>query len=548
MTDLKQFAKSSQKAPDKMEELLKPHKTFRDPVHGDIKLTRLEVKIVDTPIFQRLRRIRQLGTAHLVYHGARHARFDHALGTVYMAQKIIDAINDSPFCRTKIDPPRKLLTRLCALLHDLPHVPFGHTIDDEGNLFPTQWKDLSRVEYFLGAESEISKIIVNMAGKECYNDVKATLCALTEKDIQKLKYPYVADIVGNTICADLLDYLKRDIYHTGLKEAYDPRFIDYFLVEGENRLVLRMFKERGVDTGIATGKQIRRDIISEILHLLRLRYSLAEKVYYHHTKMSTSAMVIAAVYAMIKEGTLTKEMCDMGDEELLLKLEREGPEVSKYIAERLRKRRVYKPVYTVAYTPKAMGRKTPEEIGRLAKKYRDPKCRYETERQLEDWSDLPKGSVIVYCPKQEMELKVAQMKVLWQDDCIYPLEEVPDEQTKEQIKTIQDEHRALWKMLVYIDQDFYDKEGANTVAYDCTSIFGLSNEEEKFREVQRADAITRRIGGFAIRWSEKYPERPVTVPEMEGLKAGAETREKWTRGKTLPAYDELERLLDDIRT
>lgn len=237
----------------------------------------------------------------------------------------------------------------------------------------------------------------------------------------------------------------------------------------------------------------------------------------------------------------------MGDEELLLKLEREGPEASRYIAERLSRREIYKPVYTVAYTPKAMGYKTPDEVDKLEAKYRYPKLRYEIERQLEDWSDLPEGSVIVYCPSKEMERKEAEIRVLWQDDVIRPLKEVPDEKIQEQIKTIQEEHEALWKMHVYIDRYFYDNENANTLASDCQLEFRLPNEEEKFRGVQRADPITRRTYKFASHWSEKHPEHPITVPEMEILKVAAQTPEKWTSGKTLPTYDELEILLADIR-
>ena len=65
----------------------------RDPVHGDIELTREEIRVIDTPQFQRLRGIKQLGTAYLVFPGAVHTRFEHSIGTLHMTEQLIQAIN-----------------------------------------------------------------------------------------------------------------------------------------------------------------------------------------------------------------------------------------------------------------------------------------------------------------------------------------------------------------------------------------------------------------------------------------------------------------------
>src|SRR5215217_9241066 len=72
--------------------VLRPGKVHTDPVHGDVYLTVLEQWLVDTPPFQRLRRVRQLGTTHLVYPGATHTRFSHSLGTVRVVQNLLDAV------------------------------------------------------------------------------------------------------------------------------------------------------------------------------------------------------------------------------------------------------------------------------------------------------------------------------------------------------------------------------------------------------------------------------------------------------------------------
>src|SRR4051794_40652074 len=86
--------------------LLEPDKTNTDPIHDDIYLNRLERRVCDSPAFQRLRRIRQLGTAHLVYPGATHTRFQHSLGTLRVAQDLFDHVTDNPSNR---DPETNLL-------------------------------------------------------------------------------------------------------------------------------------------------------------------------------------------------------------------------------------------------------------------------------------------------------------------------------------------------------------------------------------------------------------------------------------------------------
>src|SRR5438034_5506381 len=96
-------------------------KVFRDPIWGDIKLTDDEVLIVDSPQFQRLRGIRQLGLAHLVYPGAVHSRFLHSIGTVGAAQQILTAMMGEG---TAFDVETRKVVRIVALLHDLGHTPF----------------------------------------------------------------------------------------------------------------------------------------------------------------------------------------------------------------------------------------------------------------------------------------------------------------------------------------------------------------------------------------------------------------------------------------
>src|SRR5438034_7722286 len=120
-------------------------KLIRDAVHGDIEMSSLEVELMDTPEFQRLRGIRQLGTAYLVFPSAVHTRFEHSLGTSWMAHRILQSIRRG----YDVSADDEILIRVAALLHDITHIPFGHTLEDERRVLPRHDKDEERVDYFL---------------------------------------------------------------------------------------------------------------------------------------------------------------------------------------------------------------------------------------------------------------------------------------------------------------------------------------------------------------------------------------------------------------
>ena len=99
-----------------------PHRDLRDPVHGFIRIEGRECDVVDTPVFQRLRRIKQLALAHLVYPGAVHNRLEHTLGVMHVAGRLCEKLD--------IDPEKRRLIRLAALLHDIGHGPFSHPSEE----------------------------------------------------------------------------------------------------------------------------------------------------------------------------------------------------------------------------------------------------------------------------------------------------------------------------------------------------------------------------------------------------------------------------------
>lgn len=140
---------------------LKTHKTVRIAVSGDASLNKLETAIVDTAAFQRLRGIKELGTTYLVYPTAVHTRFDHSLGTLSMAIEMIRAIRENKHNTEEerfITDEQEQLIRVFALLHDIGHIPFGHTLEDESGIFPRHDQDDDRIEWFLGKNGQIGKI------------------------------------------------------------------------------------------------------------------------------------------------------------------------------------------------------------------------------------------------------------------------------------------------------------------------------------------------------------------------------------------------------
>ncbi len=105
---------------------------IRDPIHGFVELSGKEIDVVDTPVFQRLRRLRQLALAYLVYPGALHTRFEHSLGVCQIARLIAEAL--------KLNADDRTLLRLAALLHDLGHGPFSHVSEDALQIYADQDK------------------------------------------------------------------------------------------------------------------------------------------------------------------------------------------------------------------------------------------------------------------------------------------------------------------------------------------------------------------------------------------------------------------------
>jgi HD superfamily phosphohydrolase len=165
-------------------------KVVRDPLHDYIGLTAHEVSIIDSPLFQRLRRISQLGQAELVYPTATHSRFEHSLGVMSVSAKMAH--------RLRLTEAETRLVRLAGLLHDIGHGPFSHTMREWNR---SQWTET------VITDSEITDII-RSAG--CAPEEVLRVIQGTHRD------PLLAHILNGPIDADQLDYLQRDSYYMGI--------------------------------------------------------------------------------------------------------------------------------------------------------------------------------------------------------------------------------------------------------------------------------------------------------------------------------------------
>lgn len=177
----------------------KKRKIINDPVYGFISITGdLIFDIIEHPYFQRLRRITQLGLTHLVYPGAMHTRFQHALGSMHLMQQVIEILRDKG---TDISDQEKEGALLAILLHDIGHGPFSHALE-HSIITGTNHEELS--EFFIQKLNEQFHGRLDLAN------------AIFQNTYHK---KYLHQLVASQLDVDRLDYLKRDSFFSGVAEG-----------------------------------------------------------------------------------------------------------------------------------------------------------------------------------------------------------------------------------------------------------------------------------------------------------------------------------------
>lgn len=436
---------------------LSPFKTFPIGLRGDVKLSKLETEIVQTEDFRRLHGIKQLGTSYLVYPSATHTRFEHLLGTLAWTDLMIQKIRENSQNtddEKNIPGEDRALARLLALLHDVTHVPFGHTFESEAGILNNHEQDDERIKRFLGKDSSIGRIILRELGKDLY-DLLISLITTSHKNVEALKeHAYIADMVKNTLCADLLDYMERDSWHCTLQLGFARRFLDYLYIApvGEcQRLVVRLWKERE--------QRHRIDLANELVDMLQARFSLGQAVYYHHAKCISSAMISRAVWSAMNTGRPDKltlqQLCIMSDNELLVNLTNSKDPVAQKLASQLQKRWLFKRSGFVIRREDAETVHAPTDwLVYLRERYHEnPVLRTRGEDNLAELSGYEPGDVLIYCPHPEMALKSANTLVLWKGEP-KPLSQIGVSEIRDRITLLDTLHRNLWTFQVFVNPNY----------------------------------------------------------------------------------------------
>jgi len=180
---------------------IKPKKEFRDPIHGFIPIYEQEFNIIQDPVFQRLRRVKQLSFGYLVYHGAEHSRFGHVIGVMHLVERALTKIQDNADkLETNVDITLEdiKLARLAALLHDVGHHPFSHALD-ESEPIPEKHEKYS-VKL---VENHFEKYLTEKQVEDVVKLIQGTY---------HLEKPFLTDLINSQIDMDRCDYLLRDSY------------------------------------------------------------------------------------------------------------------------------------------------------------------------------------------------------------------------------------------------------------------------------------------------------------------------------------------------
>ena len=269
----------------------RPHE-MRDPIHGFIKLSEKEKNLIDTQVFQRLRRIRQLAMTFLVYPGAVHTRFDHSIGVMHVAGQIctkLRELNSTKICDEDIDR-----VRLAALLHDVGHGPFSHVSEYLLDAYALDRTDMGHMREKIHEKVTVDIVRTDPEIRDILSEEECDFVAdmIQGQDTQD----WQRDIVSSELDADKMDYLLRDSYFTGVKYGiYDlEKIIESCLIEVDKTETSLAISSKG---------------IYALEQLLLARYHMTQQVYWHRVSLISNEMIIRGITLAIEAGnTKMKEL------------------------------------------------------------------------------------------------------------------------------------------------------------------------------------------------------------------------------------------------
>jgi HD superfamily phosphohydrolase len=281
-----------------------------DPLWNNIRLDPEALAVLDTPAVQRLRYVRQLGHAFLVYPGATHSRFEHALGAYHLARRVLSQLEDAR--EAKLAPADRVRLKLAALLHDIGHYPFSHALEEAG--LPHH-EALAKQPLTQGALAERLRELETPATQ---------LLSLIQGDSTEP----LAGLVSGSLDVDKLDYLSRDAWMCG---------VPYGVIDVD-RLLTSLCVAPGSD-GRPTLAMHEKGLAA-LEALMFAKYQMYRNVYWHHAVRSATAMFKRLVRGAIAAGRIAVDaVAAATDDGLIHELVQED---TTGLARRLRERRLAK--------------------------------------------------------------------------------------------------------------------------------------------------------------------------------------------------------------
>jgi len=546
-------------------------KLYQDQIYGAKVLTPLAVEIIDTPEFQRLGGIKQLGFANVAYRGAENTRLAHSIGTYFVTRTIMRRIvqNHERFGfeffehpgkhlsedfrlipRNAYDgePPDKIshqskwrglteVVSIAALLHDITHVPFGHTLEDEFDniylkhdklagprLFKFLFDEKSCLKKVFDAKDnwiqsisndDLKKLIYVILSWKDRVDVKKFTgisfeyllktelknCNVGDPRNQRLKdlmdwhnqfvkkkmfHPFMSDVIANTICADLLDYLPRDRMNLGMEYQQHNR-IQRFLTIGQGTLYP---PNEGLRLSILVTRSRkggqRPDVATAVLKIMRERYEMSERVYHHHKKAAASSMLVKLVEICGKprddenvypapwtseehEANPEPHILHFSDSSLIdylgnkpITKELRWLQRKLYLGLKYKRKDIYRTLLVL--DTDLIVKDSPHTVGHISTELRSERKR-DIERQLSSAANATYGEVLIYCPDSDMQSKEVHARLQLIVGQILPL----SAQQKvfaynEDVRVLQQYYKELWRSYIFVSKEiFNDKAKCQTI-------------------------------------------------------------------------------------
>lgn len=368
-------------------------KEINDPVWGTIHLAPAEVTVLDCPLLQRLRRIRQLGVVHLVYPGACHSRFEHSLGVLHQTSGLIEAIQlalAQARAGVELSDEEAQLLRLAALCHDIGHGVMSHVSENalagerEVNLleraFANEWRveepHISEIAAFYMIRSESFKELLGYAwaasglGQPTNDPSEFLSNAIIGRPLSE-DIPLLHEVITGPFDADKLDYLRRDAVYSGV-----PTIVDIGRIIRKVRVAVTNWRDLPMEIAENVPQRTRPYAITGIaqsgartLDELALARALShDKIYRHHKVRAAEAMVASVLtivagnmgeLALLPLHFTDDQLLDQSTTTLLAALGGDFPEskvqVAADILDRLRCRELFVRSFAWERSPRPVG-------------------------------------------------------------------------------------------------------------------------------------------------------------------------------------------------